>query len=61
MTFRLRPYRAEDEDAAIALVAFVAASLPFESTLPRLAWWRQRWQNELVPDAAIIVAPRAAA
>jgi len=25
----------------------------------RVAWWRERWRNELVPNAAIIVAEQA--
>ena len=27
----------------------------------RVAWWRERWRNELVPNAAIIVAEQAGA
>ena len=27
----------------------------------RVAWWRERWRNELVPNAAIIVAEQASA
>jgi len=60
--FQLRPYRAEDEDAAIALwletwrIAY--PSIDFDA---RVAWWRERWRNELVPKAAIIVAEQAGA
>ena len=25
----------------------------------RVPWWRERWRNELVPNAAIIVAEQA--
>jgi putative acetyltransferase len=56
-SFTLRPYRAEDEDAAIALWQTtwrqVYPSIDFAARLP---WWRERWRNELVPNAAIIVA-----
>jgi putative acetyltransferase len=55
--FQLRPYRAEDEDAAIALWLetwkLAYPSIDFDA---RVAWWRERWRNELVPNAAIIVA-----
>jgi putative acetyltransferase len=57
--FRLRPYAAADEAAAIELwrrawqVAY--PQLDFSA---RLAWWRERWRNELVPIAAITVAER---
>src|SRR5882724_3065484 len=60
--FQLRPYRAEDEDAAIALW-----QQTWQQTYPgidfgaRVTWWRERWRNELVPNAAIIVAEQAAA
>jgi len=57
--FRLRPYAAADEAAAIELwrrawqVAY--PQLDFSA---RLAWWRERWRSELVPVAAITVAER---
>ncbi len=57
--FRLRPYAAADEAAAIELwrrawqVAY--PQLDFSA---RLAWWRERWRSELVPIAAITVAER---
>lgn len=60
--FHLRPYRAEDEDAAIALWLetwkLAYPSIDFDA---RVAWWRERWCNELVPHADIIVAEQAAA
>ena len=60
--FQLRPYRAEDEDAAIALWLetwkLAYPSIDFDA---RVAWWRERWRNELVPNAAIIVADQAGA
>ena len=53
----LRPYRAEDEDAAIALwLTTWQHAYPRIDFAARLSWWRERWRNELVPNAAIIVA-----
>ena len=57
--FQLRLYRAEDEDAAIALWLetwkLAYPSIDFDA---RVAWWRERWRNEL--NAAIIVADHTA-
>jgi putative acetyltransferase len=59
-SFNLRPYRAEDEDDAIALwletwrLAYPA--IDFDARVP---WWRERWRSELVPKADIIVAEQA--
>jgi putative acetyltransferase len=56
----MRPYRREDEDAAISLW-----QQPWQRTYPgidfaaRVTWWRERWRSELVPKAAIIVAEQA--
>jgi putative acetyltransferase len=62
VSFKLRPYRAEDEDAAIALWQRTwQQAYPSIDFAARLAWWRERWRNELVPDAAIIVAEAAGA
>ena len=59
MTFKLRPYRAEDEDAAITLwQRSWQQAYPGIDFAARLAWWRQRWRDELVPEAAIIVAEK---
>ncbi len=58
----LRPYRAEDEDAAIALwERSWQQAYPSIDFAARLAWWHERWQRELVPNAAIIVAEQAGA
>jgi putative acetyltransferase len=58
--FTLRPYRAEDEDAAIELWrATWQQAYPSIDFTARVAWWRERWRNELVANAAIIVAERA--
>ena len=56
-SFTLRPYRAEDEEAAISLWHKTwQQAYPSINFAARLAWWRERWRKELVPDAAIIVA-----
>jgi putative acetyltransferase len=60
--FHLRPYRTEDEDAAIALWGHTwQVAYPDIDFAARVAWWRERWRGELVPDAAIIVAEQAGA
>ncbi|WP_298257570.1 GNAT family N-acetyltransferase [Bradyrhizobium sp.] len=56
----LRPYRTDDEDAAIALwLESWRQTYPSIDFAARLPWWRGRWRNELVPNAAIIVAEEA--
>jgi putative acetyltransferase len=58
--YSLRPYRAEDEDAAIALWQRTwQQAFPSIDFAARLAWWRERWRGELVPNAAIMVAEQA--
>jgi putative acetyltransferase len=53
----LRDYAAADEDAAIALwleawrIAY--PEIDFDARVP---WWRDRWRNELVPVADIVLA-----
>ena len=60
MPFRLRPYRTEDEDPAIALWQRTwQQAYPDIDFAARVAWWRERWRKELVPKAAIIVAEQA--
>jgi putative acetyltransferase len=60
--FTLRPYRAEDEDAAIALWQHTwQLAYPSIDFAARVAWWRERWRSELVPNAAIVVAEQAGA
>ena len=60
LPFQLRPYRAEDEDASIELWR-----LTWQQTYPtidftaRVAWWRERWRNELVGRTYIVVADSA--
>jgi putative acetyltransferase len=59
-SFTLRPYRADDEDAAIALwLKTWQHTYPGIDFAVRVPWWRERWRNELVPSAAIIVAEEA--
>jgi putative acetyltransferase len=58
--FHLRPYRAEDEDAAIALwLETWQQAYPSIDFAARVGWWRERWRGELVPKAEIIVAEQA--
>jgi putative acetyltransferase len=53
----LRPYRVTDEDAAIALwQRSWRDAYPSIDFAARVPWWRARWRDELVPNAAIIVA-----
>jgi putative acetyltransferase len=55
--FTLRRYRAADEAATIALwLNSWQQAYPGIDFAARLAWWRERWRNELVPNAAIIIA-----
>jgi putative acetyltransferase len=57
MGYALRPYRAEDEDAAIALWQQTwQQAYPSIDFAARLTWWRERWRSELVPNANIVVA-----
>ncbi|CCD89274.1 Putative acetyltransferase [Bradyrhizobium sp. ORS 285] len=56
-TFTLRAYRAEDEDAAIALWQQTwQLAYPAIDFAARVPWWRERWRSELVPKAEVIVA-----
>ncbi len=58
--FQLRPYRAEDEDAAIALWQRTwQQAYPAIDFAARAAWWRERWRGELVSKANIVVAEQA--
>jgi len=58
--FQLRPYRSDDEDAAIALWQQTwQQAYPAIDFAARVKWWRERWCNELVPNAAIMVAEQA--
>jgi putative acetyltransferase len=60
MGYALRPYRAGDEDAAIALWQQTwQQAYPDIDFAARVTWWRERWRKDLVPNAAIIVADDA--
>jgi putative acetyltransferase len=53
----LRPYAAADEDAAIELWRRTwQQHYPHIDFSARLSWWRERWRNELVPAATIVLA-----
>jgi putative acetyltransferase len=53
----LRLYQPSDEDAAIELWQRTwQQAYPSIDFAARVDWWRTRWRNELVPNAAIIVA-----
>ena len=59
-TFKLRPYAPTDEDATIALwQATWQQTYPAIDFATRVPWWRERWRNELVPNAEIIVAEQS--
>jgi putative acetyltransferase len=60
--FHLRPYAPSDEDAAIALWQETwQQAYPSIDFAARAAWWRERWRNELVPNAKIVVAEQRGA
>jgi putative acetyltransferase len=55
----LRAYRATDEDASIELWRRTwQQHYPQLDFSARVAWWRERWRNELVPLATIMLAER---
>ena len=54
---KLRNYTTADEDAAIELWRRTwQQAYPRIDFAERVAWWRERWRNELVPQAKIVVA-----
>jgi len=56
-TFRLRPYSPADENPAIELWRRTwQHHFPHIDFGAREAWWRERWRQELVPIADVIVA-----
>jgi putative acetyltransferase len=60
--FQLRPYRTEDEDAAIELWRGTwQQAYPSIDFAARVPWWRERWRGELVREASIIVAEQSGA
>ena len=53
----LRPYVPADEDAAIELWRRTwARHYPHIDFNARVAWWRERWRQELIPAAHVVVA-----
>ncbi|HEY3224563.1 MAG TPA: GNAT family N-acetyltransferase [Pseudolabrys sp.] len=55
--YTLRRYAAADEDAVIELWRRTwSKHYPHLDFNARLAWWRERWRNELVPIAQIVLA-----
>jgi putative acetyltransferase len=55
----LRPYATADEDAAIELWRRTwSKHYPHLDFNARVPWWRERWRNELVPTAQIVLAER---
>jgi putative acetyltransferase len=56
-SFALRPYRDDDEAAAIELWRRTwQQAYPAIDFSSRVTWWRERWRNEILPEAAIMVA-----
>jgi len=54
---KLRPYADADEDAAIELWRRTwQHHFPQIDFNERLTWWRERWKQELVPVADVVVA-----
>jgi putative acetyltransferase len=54
---KLRAYAAADEDAAIELWRRAwQLAYPNIDFAARVGWWRERWRQELVPQAKIVVA-----
>jgi putative acetyltransferase len=53
----LRRYQSHDEDASVALwLRTWQAAYPDLDFAARLDWWRERWRNELLPVAEVVVA-----
>ncbi|MCX7311266.1 MAG: GNAT family N-acetyltransferase [Alphaproteobacteria bacterium] len=56
-TLQVRPYSAADEGATIELwQRSWQKAYPDIDFAERVAWWRERWRNELVPQVRILVA-----
>ncbi|HUD88237.1 MAG TPA: GNAT family N-acetyltransferase [Xanthobacteraceae bacterium] len=56
----LRRYDARDEDASVALwLRTWQAAYPQLDFAERLDWWRERWRNELLPAAEVVVAEKS--
>jgi putative acetyltransferase len=56
----LRRYRQSDEDAAVTLwLRSWQAAYPQLDFIARLDWWRQRWRDELLRTADVVIAENA--
>ena len=57
MNIQLRRYQPRDEDASVALwLRAWQKAYPELDFAERLDWWRERWRNELLPAAEVVVA-----
>ena len=57
LALKVRPYVVTDEEAAIALWQRTwQHAYPQIDFAERVAWWRERWRNELTRQAQILVA-----
>jgi putative acetyltransferase len=53
----LRHYQSSDEDASVALwLRTWQAAYPEMDFAERLDWWRERWRNELLSAAEVVIA-----
>jgi putative acetyltransferase len=53
----LRRYEPRDEDASVALwLRTWQKTYPELDFAERLDWWRERWRNELLPVAEVVIA-----
>jgi putative acetyltransferase len=56
-TATLRRYESGDEDASVALwLRTWQKAYPELDFAERLDWWRERWRNELLPAAEVVIA-----
>jgi putative acetyltransferase len=54
--YQLRPYRDSDQEPSIALwLETWKLAYPAINFDARVDWWRKRWREDLVPNAAVIV------
>jgi putative acetyltransferase len=59
-TLKLRSYTPADESAVIALWQRTwRQAYPHLDFAARMAWWRTRWRDELVPTARIVIAEQS--
>jgi putative acetyltransferase len=61
-TVSLRPYTPADEDAAIELWRRTwSHHFPHIDFNARVNWWRERWRQELLPVAQVVLAEKGGA